>query len=152
MVVKSSQANVTYNNLSTEVKVTYMDGDRELGSIRANYVQRMEVPAQASELMMVPDDELVDQDIPMEFSLGQNYPNPFNPSTNIEYALPEAVDVRLEIFNMLGQRVAVLVDTQQQAAGRYTMNFDASNLTSGVYIYRLTAGSFTQTQKMMLVK
>ena len=152
MVVKSSQANVSDNNLSTGVEVTYMDGDRELGSIRANYGQRMEVPAQASELMMVPDGELVDQDIPMEFSLGQNYPNPFNPSTNIEYALPEAVDVRLEIFNMLGQRVAVLVDAQQQAAGRYTMNFDASNLTSGVYIYRLTAGSFTQTQKMMLVK
>ncbi len=88
---------------------------------------------------------------PSEFSLQQNYPNPFNPVTTIRYFLSQPVDVQLEVFNVLGQRVATLIN-DQKPAGRHEVNFDASNLSSGMYIYRITAGEFVQTRKMVLVK
>lgn len=90
-------------------------------------------------------------DAPKSFALNQNYPNPFNPTTNISYTLPEAGAVTLEVFNMQGQRVAVLVNGTQNA-GSHTVSFDAGRLASGVYLYRLQSGSFSQVQKMMLVK
>jgi hypothetical protein len=90
-------------------------------------------------------------DLPTVFALQQNYPNPFNPATQIQYQLPQASDVRLEIFNMQGQRVAVLADGPHNA-GEYRVTFDASRLASGVYLYRLRAGSFTESRKMTLIK
>ena len=85
------------------------------------------------------------------FELLQNYPNPFNPSTSISYMLPEASFVKLEIFNSLGQRVEELV-SEQQSAGKYVINFDASNMSSGTYFYKLTTPSFSETKKMLLIK
>lgn len=90
-------------------------------------------------------------ELPAEFALRQNYPNPFNPTTQISYDLPESADVRLEVFNVMGQRVATLVNTTQNA-GTHNLTFDASRLASGVYIYRLQAGSNVFTKKMTLVK
>ncbi|MBP3193649.1 zinc-dependent metalloprotease [Natronogracilivirga saccharolytica] len=86
-----------------------------------------------------------------EFNLGQNYPNPFNPSTTISYTLPERSDVRLDVINVQGRRVATLVN-DNQAPGEYEVQFDATGLASGVYLYRLQAGSFTRTERMVLVK
>lgn len=90
-------------------------------------------------------------ELPLEFSLEQNYPNPFNPATNIKFSLPKASMVRMAVFDMLGRKVATLVN-EQKAAGRYTVRFEAGSLSSGTYIYRIEAGSFTQTKKLMLIK
>ncbi|MGE5458215.1 MAG: T9SS type A sorting domain-containing protein [Methanococcaceae archaeon] len=86
-----------------------------------------------------------------EFSLKQNYPNPFNPATTISYSIPERSQVELKIFDMLGREVSVLVNKEQNA-GEYKVQFDASNLPSGIYIYRLQSGSFSQTKKLILLK
>ncbi|HUN66348.1 MAG TPA: LamG-like jellyroll fold domain-containing protein [Bacteroidota bacterium] len=88
---------------------------------------------------------------PTAFVLNQNYPNPFNPSTVISYALPTASHVRLVAYNMLGQEVMVLVD-QMQEAGYKSVSVNAADLSTGVYTYRLTAGTYTQVKKMLLVK
>lgn len=89
---------------------------------------------------------------PNSFVLEQNYPNPFNPTTNISYEIGESSPVTLEVFNVLGKRVATLVNGQTQSAGAYTVSFDAANLTSGVYMYRLSTGSQTFTRTMTLMK
>lgn len=93
----------------------------------------------------------IDGITPDKYSLEQNYPNPFNPSTVIEYSIPKAADVTLAVYNLLGQKVATLVNTQQ-AQGAYEVKFDASRLSSGIYFYTLTAGDFVKTKKMMLLK
>ncbi|MGE5431267.1 MAG: T9SS type A sorting domain-containing protein [Syntrophomonadaceae bacterium] len=89
--------------------------------------------------------------VPTVYNLAQNFPNPFNPATTIRYSVPKAGMVTLRIFNMLGQEVATLVQAQQNA-GSYEVSFDASRLSSGIYLYNLTSGSFSSTKKMMLVK
>lgn len=88
---------------------------------------------------------------PSEFKLSQNFPNPFNPSTNIAFNLPASAVTTLKVYNMLGQEVATLVNSRLNS-GNHQVTFDASQLSSGMYIYRLKAGSITQTKKMMLIK
>ena len=92
-----------------------------------------------------------DTDLLTQFSLFQNYPNPFNPSTQIQYTLPEATQVTLEVFNSVGKKVMKLVNGQK-SAGDHIATFDASGLSSGLYLYKLTTPSFTETKKMLLVK
>ncbi len=97
--------------------------------------------------------------LPVEFKLEQNYPNPFNPATKIRYSIPlvetqssaAAQNVLLKVYDMLGNEIATLVN-EKKPAGVYEINFDASKLSSGIYLYKLQAGSFVQTKKMMLLK
>ncbi|MCX6122635.1 MAG: T9SS type A sorting domain-containing protein [Ignavibacteriales bacterium] len=91
------------------------------------------------------------EDVPQRFKLMQSYPNPFNPTTQIAYEIPFGEFVSLRVFNSLGQQVAVLVN-EQRPAGAYTVTFHASDLPSGIYFYRLIAGNFQQTRKMLLLK
>jgi hypothetical protein len=93
----------------------------------------------------------VEVEIPLEYALEQNYPNPFNPSTTIKYSIPEDGYVKLAVYNMLGEEVATIVNATQKA-GRYEMNFDASGLSSGVYVYRIEAANYTASKKLMLMK
>ncbi len=89
--------------------------------------------------------------IPRDFKLLQNFPNPFNPTTTIKYAVPKEAHVKLTVYNVLGQEIAVLVNGLK-SAGYHTVNFDASNLNTGMYIYKLEAGDFTSIKKMILMK
>ncbi len=89
--------------------------------------------------------------LPSVFALSQNFPNPFNPSTTIEYALPHSAPVELSVFNMLGQRVALLV-REEQPAGHHRVVFDATGFASGLYFYQINAGDFISVKRMMLIK
>lgn len=88
---------------------------------------------------------------PSKFELAQNYPNPFNPSTSITFTLPQSGNVKLSVYNLLGQEVQNLVSGFIEA-GSHTINFNAKNLNSGIYLYKLEANGFTQTRKMTLIK
>lgn len=88
---------------------------------------------------------------PFEFSLEQNFPNPFNPSTTIEFSIPENGYTTLKIFNILGKEVNILVD-EYKKAGRYKINFNGKGLASGIYFYKLNAGKFSSTKKMIYTK
>ncbi len=111
-----------------------------------------------SESVLVESVTGVPESRPLAYALEQNYPNPFNPSTRIQYTVggtraqgPGTSNTRLVVYDLLGREVAVLVDERKQP-GNYEVSFDASGLASGVYIYRMTAGSFVQSKKMVLLK
>jgi hypothetical protein len=90
-------------------------------------------------------------EVPADYKLEQNYPNPFNPSTTIRFAIPKSGNVTLIVYNSIGKEVATLV-SESMAAGSYTVSYDASALTSGLYFYKITTNGFTDTKKMLFVK
>jgi hypothetical protein len=89
--------------------------------------------------------------VPKDFALHQNYPNPFNPATYIIYDIPKSSFVNITVFDVSGRVVKTLVN-EQKTEGTYNIMFNASSLSSGIYFYKITAGSFTSTKKMILVK
>ncbi len=90
-------------------------------------------------------------ELPTEYLLSQNYPNPFNSSSIIKYSIPKSSHITLKIFNILGKEITTLVN-EEKFVGTYEVNWNAENLTSGVYFYKLQAGEFVQTRKMILLK
>jgi len=92
-----------------------------------------------------------DEQLPTVFALSQNFPNPFNPSTTIQFDLPVESHVKLTVYNTLGQQIVTLVD-EERSAGRYRIEWNGRSYASGVYMYRLQAGPFVQTRKLMFLK
>jgi hypothetical protein len=110
-------------------------------NLNVDFIQFIEVVTDVTDVEGLPD----------SYSLAQNYPNPFNPATRINFSLPVASNVRLSVYNILGQQVALLVNGNL-SAGQHSVQFNGRNLASGVYIYRLEAGSFVAQHKMVLLK
>jgi hypothetical protein len=135
-----------YGTTTEEQSYTYADNNVNPGTYQYRLKQidfdgRFEY-SEAIELDVTP---------PLAFGLEQNYPNPFNPSTKIKYSIAEAGYVKLAIYNAIGEQVSVLVDGQQNA-GFFEVNFNASNLPSGTYLYKLDGPGFTTAKKMLLMK
>lgn len=117
-----------------------------------NYNQGGAIFLDITEVATLTNINLISSEVPNNYSLSQNYPNPFNPATKIRFDLPKnAGNVKLSIFNSLGQEVSVLVDRELNA-GSYEYTFDGAKLTSGVYFYKLEAGDFNRIMKMILIK
>jgi len=138
--------NVTFTAVSARyvrIRMTQNNGSTE----RLNEV---EVYAASSALAKTNAEEVA-AIIPDKIALQQNYPNPFNPTTQISYSVPSAVQVSLKIFNLAGQEVATLVNERRER-GNYTVTFDASRLTSGVYFSVLQAGEMRQVRRLVLMK
>jgi len=116
----------------------------EMGKNLANYINE--------EIGWISDnEENLTQNLPSVFQLSQNYPNPFNPSTVISFSIPHKGNVKLSVFNSIGQEITLLID-KEMPIGDYKVTFDSSNLPSGVYFYKLLLGNFCETKKMLLVK
>ena len=120
-----------------------------VGTDQAEMLANMNLAAQKFGQLTSIESEL--NNVPSEYVLNQNYPNPFNPTTNISFGLPQRSNVVLKVFNMLGEQVAELVNETLEA-GTHLYNFDATNLTSGIYFYSLQAGTSSISKKMILIK
>jgi hypothetical protein len=117
-----------------------------------NYTEGGAIFLDITEVTTLTKINLISSEIPGDYSLSQNYPNPFNPSTKIRFDLPQSKGiVKLSVFNSLGQVVSTLVD-RELSAGSYEYTFDGAQLTSGIYFYKLEAGDFVETKRMLMVK
>jgi hypothetical protein len=123
----------------------------DMGAYGGSYaVDWLDMPDFVKEMAALPEGKLLKSDSPEKISLSQ-YPNPFNPSTRISYVLPEKAYVSLKVYDILGNEITTLVDESQQP-GRYEVEFTAKGLASGVYLYRLQAGNYSEIRKMILMK
>ncbi|HMQ80565.1 MAG TPA: T9SS type A sorting domain-containing protein [Ignavibacteria bacterium] len=167
-VARSYDGGVTFTNelLSTEPSPTLIPGSNvRFGDyIDLDYAGKRLVPVWTDEraggfnqeIFTSEIDELLpvsgnNSNLPNEFSLAQNYPNPFNPSTKISFSLPKASELKIEVYSALGTLIKTIA-SGNFPAGKHTMNFNAGSLSSGVYFYKLTAGEFSETKSMILIK
>ena len=137
------------NGLGTYPRIyAVIDADNSLPEIHENNNKSWAILEKSTSTALPSD---ADPDIPLNFSLRQNYPNPFNPVTKIEFIIPVAQKVSLAIYNVLGERIVSVVDGNLPA-GRHAYRFNGRDLSSGVYFYRLEAGNFVETRKMILLR
>ncbi len=139
---------VNGNGTSTDIN-SYTFVDKKLAA--GNYMYRIKQIDFDGTFEYYNLDDVVDITVPLIFKLLQNYPNPFNPSTKIKFTLFEKTNVRLTVFTSIGEEVVALVN-DVKSAGNYQFVFDANDLTSGIYYYKLTSDNFVETKKMMLIK
>jgi hypothetical protein len=149
------------SSLDSFIELAFIQGrGTTTGNTEYTYSDKLEKPGSYSYRLKQVDFDgtisysnvvLVDGLKPDNYELSQNYPNPFNPSTIIRFALPEASEVTLTIYSMLGEKVAEIINTNLEA-GYHKAEFDASQLPSAMYLYKIQAGNFIQTKKMMLIK
>lgn len=146
IVVSDSVLTLAFGASKNNAKVSAIEvfavGDGALGDIAS---------AAGKTAVVIGDLAQQAPELPKEFALDQNYPNPFNPTTTIAFSLPEARNVSLKVYDMLGREVANLVERNLEA-GQHKFSWDASNLASGTYLYRMVAGNFTSVKTMVLVK
>ncbi|MCF8266867.1 MAG: T9SS type A sorting domain-containing protein [Ignavibacteriales bacterium] len=140
-----------YGNTNSPKRYDFIDEQPYAGSLRYR-LKQIDTDGEIEYSNIITLDMGHDPSLPMEFTLYQNYPNPFNPLTVISFELPEASKVTLQVFNTLGEEVAVLANGEQFQAGSHQKSFDAGKLTSGMYLYKITTSNFTATKKMMLIK
>ncbi len=131
--------------------VTYIPDTNDLSTVSLTAEAMGLTSASLTNIMLTDTEDESTESAPKQFRLEQNYPNPFNPATTISYSIPDNRLVRLEIFDQMGRKVAILVN-QVQISGNYQISFNAESLASGVYFYRLEAGSFTKVRSMLLIK
>ncbi len=149
--IDNTESGVDFAQFSNNVEILYKLKAVDLGNNKSGFSGTVTFNQKGGGFEKIASNGLNDQ-APETFTLAQNFPNPFNPTTTFTFAMPESAPVRLSIFDLNGRQVAELIN-EELPAGRYEIPFDASNLASGVYLYRLAAGqSFTQTRKMMLIK
>ncbi|RPI14550.1 MAG: T9SS C-terminal target domain-containing protein [Ignavibacteriae bacterium] len=168
-IAKQIQTNTPFHKMPVQVKVAFTSGPDT--TIRVmNDVNNQEYewtfnrqPAASNPVVFDPGNDIVLKsattvigieelsEVPFEFALHQNYPNPFNPVTSIKFDIPKRAFVTLKIYNVLGELAAVPVN-EIRNPGKYTLEFDGSNLPSGIYFYEINAGSFTDVKKMALIK
>lgn len=149
-------------DFATAFKMDFLEQDTSngtwhtVGENQADLVQNMGyiVPLTSEEMQLLETPQAINDDeaIAKGYELKQNYPNPFNPSTTIEFVLPEAKRISLKVYNVLGEEVATIYNNALLSAGTHTVQFNASNLTSGVYFYKLISDNVTITRKMVLMK
>jgi hypothetical protein len=134
-----------------KIRRAALDGARVQKLVGDRVQDGVEYPSGIAVLGSSPATSVEESRLPAEFALKQNYPNPFNPSTTIAYALPRPVHVNLSVYDILGRQVSLLVD-EEKDAGVYAVKFDARGLASGVYIYRLHAGTFMEARGLVIAK
>ena len=143
--------NLTAGDYTLVVDATEYENASSDNSVSLNYGSN---PSTTKDLYLNPESTTgvkSNSPVPTSYSLSQNYPNPFNPSTQIRFTIPEKTNVKLEVYNLIGQKVADLVNSEL-SAGEYSITFNASGLSSGIYLYRLQAGNFSSVKKMILMK
>lgn len=168
-VAKQTQTNTPFHKMPIQVKVTFTSGPdttiRVMNDVNnQEYYWTFNRQPSSSGVTFDPGNDIVlkqgsttiglpgEEHIPGVYALYQNYPNPFNPVTKINYDLPKRSTVSLKIYNVLGELVTVLVNNEIKNAGNYSVEFDGTNLASGIYYYELNAGNYTETKKMVLIK
>jgi peptidoglycan/xylan/chitin deacetylase (PgdA/CDA1 family) len=150
LITQVPWTNVTVSQGSLSKSYTAINGEVMYEALpNVGTTNRGDITLQGSEVLNI--DSTSNGSIPKDFNLDQNYPNPFNPTTNIAFRIVERGFVSLKLYGVLGSEIATLVN-EEKPAGNYVVEFDAAGLTSGMYFYRLQAGAYNETKKMVLIR